>query len=44
MQDEYREYAERLQDAYREEMFAFLERDARRYNKAFSEEEEARRV
>lgn len=44
MQDEYREYAERLQGFDSEEAFALLERDSRRYNKAFTEEEEAKRV
>ena len=41
MQDEYNEYEERFAD---DDAFAFLERDARRYNKAFSEEEEAKHV
>ena len=43
MQDEYayQESAGRFESG--DEAFAFLERDARRYNKAFSEEEEAKR-
>lgn len=41
MQDDYAEYEERVLD---EESFAFMERDARRYNKAFSEEEEAKHI
>ncbi len=41
MRDEYMEYEERDLD---EEAFAFMERDARRYSKAFSEEEEAKHI
>lgn len=41
MQDEVLENEERA--VYGDEAFAFIERDARRYNKAFSEEEEAKR-
>lgn len=44
MQDEYRDFEERFRQTDSEEAFAFLERDARRYNKAFSEEEEAKRA
>lgn len=42
MQDEILEYEE--SEVYGEEAFAFMERDARRYNKAFSEEEEAKHI
>ncbi len=42
MQDEIYESEER--EFYDEEAFAFMERDARRYNKAFSEEEEAKHI
>lgn len=41
MQDEYLEYAEYLVGED-DEAFAFVERDARRYNKAFNEESEAK--
>ena len=41
MPDEYYETADRLTYPDSEEAFAELERDARRYNKAFGEEEEA---
>ena len=40
MQDEYTEAAQYSDD----DDLAFLERDARRYNKAFREEEEAKRI
>ncbi len=42
MQDELTKYEEQMTDE--EDAFAFLERDARRYHKAFGEEEEAKRV
>ena len=41
MQNENMQYEERDFD---EEAFAFMERDARRYSKAFSEEEEAKHI
>lgn len=42
MQDEINENKERI--VFDEDVFAFMERDARRYNKAFSEEEEAKHI
>ena len=41
MLDDYREQADRLTAGADEELSEAMERDARRYNKAFSEEEEA---
>ena len=41
MPDEYMEYADRLIVGSDEELSEMLERDARRYNRAFPEEEEA---
>jgi len=41
MLDEYREHADRLIAGADEELSDAMERDARRYNKAFLEEEEA---
>lgn len=42
MQDEHTEYEYTNNSGY-EEAFESLERDARRYNRAFNEEEEAKR-
>ena len=42
MTDEYRERADRLVDED-DALYSAIERDARRYNKAFDEEEEASR-
>lgn len=42
MQDDYNEYFERYEAINADEVFLSLERDARRYNKAFTEEEEAK--
>ena len=41
MKDEYRENADRLIGEDDEMLYSAVERDARRYNKAFTEEEEA---
>ena len=41
MIDEYREKADSLIDEGDEEVFSAMERDARRYSRAFAEEEEA---
>lgn len=41
MPDEYREEAIRLGAEDDEALYSAIERDARRYNKAFTEEEEA---
>ena len=41
MPDEYRERADRLIGPEEEDLSEKMERDARRYNKAFTEEEEA---
>lgn len=42
MPDEYRMTADALVGGDDEQIFSAIERDARRYNKAFAEEEEAR--
>ena len=42
VQDEYNEYREHFVTPDADEAFASLERDARRYSKAFTEEEEAK--
>ncbi len=44
MKDELYGFEDSLIESMDEEAFAFLERDARRYNKAFTEEEEAKRA
>ncbi len=44
MQDETLEYTANVAGEDYDEAFAFLERDARRYNKAFSEEAEAKHI
>ena len=41
MPDEYKEYADSLIDSGDDSVFISMERDARRYSRAFDEEEEA---
>ena len=44
MQDELYEFEETADSGDYEAVFVCLERDARRYNRAFGEEEEAKRI